>query len=238
MDDNMQILRRTATLALALALSPAIAPAAVQHAPEDISAAAEEFLRAYPFESRYPVEFSVRPLSSRLRLARCADEVQIAFSPNAKRYGKTHLQASCPSGKRWKINLSVQLRVYQDVVLMKHPVSRGAVIDQDDLIVKKFPRSKIFSDFYSYKNDIVGLVTTMPVRAEQIVSRRLVSAANLIHKGQSVVLVARARGIAITSRGKALNNALRGETVRVQNKDSGRIVEGIAVELGKVEIPL
>lgn len=208
------------------------------HPPEDIAAAAEDFLRAYSFESTYPVEFNLNPLSSRLRLNYCSDPLEIAFSPNAKHFGKTHLRASCPSGKKWKINIGVELKVFQDVVLMKHSISRGAIIDQKDLLIKKIPRSKIFTDFYSYKNDIVGLVTTMPVRAEQIISSRLVNAANLVSKGQAVILIARTGGINITSRGKALNSALRGELVRVQNKDSGRIVEGIAIDLGKVEIPL
>lgn len=231
--------RKALLLTLALiGASPHTLAASRLHPTEDIQAAAEDFLRAYPFESSYPVEFNLNTLSSRLRLSYCQDPVEIAFSPNAKHFGKTHLRASCPSGKKWKINIGVELKVFQDVVVMKHPINRGAVVDEKDLLLKKLPRSKIFTDFYSYKDDIVGLVTTMPVRAEQIISSRLVNAANLVSKGQAVILFARTGGINITSRGKALNSALRGELVRVQNKDSGRIVEGIAIDLGKVEIPL
>jgi len=217
--------------------SPTIA-AKKQHPPEAIQAAAEDFLRSYPFDSTYPVEFELNALSSRLRLSYCSDSIEISFSPNAKHYGKTHLRASCSSGKKWKINIGVELKVFKDVVMMKHPINRGVVISEKDLLLKKIPRSKIFTDFYSYKNDIVGLVTTMPVRAEQIISSRLVNTANLVFKGQAVILQAKSGGINITSRGKALNSAQRGELVRVQNKDSGRIVEGIAIGSGKVEIPL
>lgn len=208
------------------------------HPPEDISAAAEDFLRAHPFESNHPVDFTLNKISSRLALKQCDEPLEIGFSPNAKQYGNTHLRVKCPSGKKWRINIGVALNVYHDAVVMKHALGRDVVIDSSDLLLMKLPRAKIYTDFYSQVSDIVGLVTTMPLRDGQIVSSRLVSAANLVKKGQSVILVARAGGINITTRGKALNNAQRGETVRVQNKDSGRIVEGIAVDMAKVEIPL
>lgn len=212
--------------------------ASKRHPPEAIASATEDFLRAYPFESNYPVEFSISRLSSRLALAYCDEPLEISFSPNSKRFGKTHLRASCPVGKRWKINIAVDLKVFQDAVIVKHPIRRGVVIAEKDLLLKKLPRSKIYTDFYSQKSDIVGLVTTMPLREGQIIASRVVSAANLVSKGQTVVLLARAGGINITTKGKALNDAKRGGTVRVQNNDSGRVVEGIAVDMGKVEIPL
>lgn len=208
------------------------------HPPESIAAAAEDFLRSYTFDSLYPVEFSINRLSSRLALEACKSPLEIEFSPHSKQFGKTHLRVSCPSGKRWRINLGVELTVYQDVVTMKHSLNRGVVVSKEDLLLVKTPRSKIYTDFYSQLEEVSGLVTTTPIRAGQTVARRLVAAANLVKKGQSVIVVARASGINITTKGKALNNAQRGQTVRVQNKDSGRVVEGIAVDMGKVEIPL
>lgn len=217
---------------------PATATIKKTHSSADLSTAAEDFLRAYTFESIYPVEFDVRAPSNRLKLEHCEQDIEVSFSPNAKHYGKTHLRAQCPSGTQWKINIGVELKVFYDTVVMKHSLGRGVIIGADDLTLEKHPRSKIYTDFYSQKEKLVGLVTTMPLRSGQIVSSRTVSAANLIHKGQSVMLIARSGGINITTRGKALNSAQRGETVRVQNKDSGRIVEGIAVDAGKIEILL
>ncbi|MGB0867639.1 MAG: hypothetical protein ACPGSC_14100, partial [Granulosicoccaceae bacterium] len=82
------MLKLRRAIVFALAISSANVPAASRlHAPEAISAAAEDFLRAYPFESKYPVEFELNPLSNRLRLAYCSDPIKIEFSQNAKRYG-------------------------------------------------------------------------------------------------------------------------------------------------------
>jgi len=224
------------SLALVIGVQPAAATK--RHPIEDITAAAEEFLSTYSFESEFPVEYTINRLSNRLALAYCEDPVQVDFSHNAKQFGKTHLTAACPSGKRWKINIGVDLNVYHNTVTMKHALNRGVVVGEKDLLLKKLERSKIYTDFYSQKSDIVGLVTTMPLRAGQIVSSRVVNVANLVTKGQTVILVARAGGINISTKGKALNSAQRGGNVRVQNKDSGRVVEGIAVDTGKVEIPL
>ncbi len=232
--------RKLAILCVAWTLSQQTFAVAAKriHSPDAIAASVEEFLQNYPFETVYPVDFKVNRISNRLRLSYCKEALEIDFSPNAKRYGKTHLRLQCPSGKKWRINIGVELNVFHDTVLSKHAMRRGIVVAAEDLLLKKLPRSKIFSDFYSKKSDVIGLVTTMPVRAEQLLSGRLVSVADVVSKGQSVMVIARAAGIDISTRGKALNHAKRGELVRVQNKDSGRIVEGIAVDPGKVEIPL
>ncbi len=239
MDDRMLKPKVAALCAALIFATPSLVVAAKQlHSPEAITAAVDTFLSEFPFDSLYPVDYEINRLSNRLRLVRCNDPLEIDFSPNAKHYGKTHLRVRCPSGKKWRINIGVKLNVFHDVVLAKHSVSRGVVIAEEDLLLKKFPRSKIFSDFYSSKDEVIGLVTTMPVRSEQLLNGRLVSAPNLVQKGQRVMLIARAGGIKISVQGKALNHAKRGELVRVQNKDSGRIVEGVAVGSGKVEIPL
>jgi len=238
MDINNTVAHALGASALFCALLASPDAAAKTHPPESILAAANDYLRAYPFESDYPVEFRLSPLSSRLSVAQCEEPIDVRFGDNAKRYGKTHVLASCSGDKHWRINLGVDISLYHDTVTVQRPVARGTVIDASDLRIDKVLRSKIFTDFYSSKQNIVGLVAKMPLREGQIINSRLVSAADLIRKGQTVVLMARAGGIHINTKGKALGNAKRGELVRVKNNDSGRIVEGIASDIGKVEIPL
>ena len=58
----------------------------------------------------------------------------------------------------------------------------------------------------------------------------------LVKRGEQVTLIAITSGITVRMMGKALNDAIAGQQVRVRNNNSRRIVEGTAITRGIVEI--
>ena len=59
-----------------------------------------------------------------------------------------------------------------------------------------------------------------------------------VRRGQRVVLVARAGGLVVRMDGKALASAAVEGVVRVQNRQSKRIVEGVVRAGGIVDVPM
>jgi len=60
--------------------------------------------------------------------------------------------------------------------------------------------------------------------------------AQAVKRGQSVTLIADAGGITVRMAGRALNDGLVNERIKVQNLSSGKTVEGIARSAQVVEI--
>ena len=64
----------------------------------------------------------------------------------------------------------------------------------------------------------------------------LVAEPPVIRRGQRVSLVSSGTGIAVRAPGEALAEARTGQRLRVKNLSSGKVVEGIALSSGSVEV--
>jgi flagella basal body P-ring formation protein FlgA len=62
--------------------------------------------------------------------------------------------------------------------------------------------------------------------------------ANVIHRGQQVVLLAHSGAVEVRMNGVALADGRISERIRVQNQSSQRVVEGIVRSANEVETPL
>ncbi len=75
----------------------------------------------------------------------------------------------------------------------------------------------------------IGIAAGQPLRSDQLIAPWAVQV------GQTVRTVSRGEGFSVSSEGKALNNAVEGQTVQVR-ASSGQIVSGIARTGGIVEV--
>jgi len=69
-----------------------------------------------------------------------------------------------------------------------------------------------------------------------ILTNQQLLGAQAVKRGQSVTLIADAGGITVRMAGRALNDGLVNERIKVQNLSSGKTVEGIARSAQVVEI--
>ena len=84
--------------------------------------------------------------------------------------------------------------------------------------------------------DLAGRLTRRPLPEGTAVTADALDAALLIHRGQSVILAARAGGLEVRAPGRALADAAAEQRVRVQNLNSLKIVEGVADTEGVVRV--
>jgi flagella basal body P-ring formation protein FlgA len=82
----------------------------------------------------------------------------------------------------------------------------------------------------------VGLTASRPIAGGAFLTNQQLVAAKAVQRGQSVTLIADAGGMSVRMAGKALNDGLINQRVKVQNLSSGKIVEGIARSEQVVEI--
>ena len=128
----------------------------------------------------------------------------------------------------------VEVRV--PVVVLRHPVPRGAILSTADLAVEKRPLTRLPQDVLSSPEEAVGkrvrygLPAGRPLRASQI------EVPPVIRRNQIVKIVARSRFLTVIAKGQARQDGRPGEIIRVRNLSSKREIYARVVSPEIVEV--
>ena len=159
-----------------------------------------------------------------------------AFTPPGSRLsGKTYIGVRCLGPAVWSVLVPVQIAVTGNNVTTTRPLAAGQILQAGDL-------STLSGDMASLPTGIVtdprlaigktlrnSLGAGQPLRGDQLL------APLVIRQGQTVRVISQGAGFAVSSEGKAINNAAEGQLAQIR-MNSGQTVSGIARADGTVEI--
>ena len=159
-----------------------------------------------------------------------------AFTPPGSRLsGKTYIGVRCLGPAVWSVLVPVQIAVTGNYVTTTRPLAAGQILQAGDL-------STLSGDMASLPTGIVtdprlaigktlrnSLGAGQPLRGDQLL------APLVIRQGQTVRVISQGTGFAVSSEGKAINNAAEGQLAQIR-MNSGQTVSGIARADGTVEI--
>lgn len=137
-----------------------------------------------------------------------------------------------------EIKMTGTLLRFGDIVTAARYLPRRTVISEEDLTVSYRDVSQYGDDFIRKSEQVVGMELKTSLRAGTVLNENLVRPPNLIKRGDTVTIMARSGPLQITTPGEAKNAGARGETIRVKNLKSRRIVHARVVEEGLVEVDL
>ena len=107
----------------------------------------------------------------------------------------------------------------------------------DDLVPLRVPESRVPADAVRDPSLVEGATLRRAMKRGEPLRLAHVLIPPLVQRGDRVRMVAVRGAIRITASGEALAAAARGQTVRVRNLDSQRVVVGRVVGPGAVEMP-
>lgn len=159
-----------------------------------------------------------------------------AFSPSGTRLsGKTHVGVRCLGPAIWSVLVPVQIAITGNYVTTGRPLAAGQTIAASDLIVSTGDLTTMPTGILGDPQLAIGktlrnsLGAGQPLRSDQLV------APLVIRQGQTVRVISTGPGFAVTSEGKAMNNATEGQIAQIRMA-SGQTVSGVAKADGSVEI--
>ncbi len=183
------------------------------------------------------VELQVGQLDPRLRLAPC-QRIEPLLPPRAAAWGRMRIALRCVEGpKRWQVWLPVTVKVLAPALLPVRALPAGTVLAAEHLQTGEV--------------DWAETAQAPLARAEQVLGRTLDRAwqpgrplqpADLRQRhwftaGDTVKLLARGSGFAVSGEAQALGPGIEGQPVRVR-LGSGRVLTGRAVGERQVEVLL
>jgi flagella basal body P-ring formation protein FlgA len=159
-----------------------------------------------------------------------------AFSPPGMRLsGNIHVGVRCLGPNSWSVLVPARIAVTGDYVTTARALVAGQMLRADDLAVVSGDVSRLPTGTVTDPAGAVGKTLRNSLAAGQPLRNDQLLAPLAIRQGQSVRVVSKGEGFAVSSEGKALNNAAEGQVAQVR-MSSGQTVSGIARSDGSVEI--
>ncbi len=203
---------------------------------EEIAAVAEDYLRGRigPSAKNTAVEAGV--LDPRHLLARCTTPIEAFLRRGTRISARTIVGVRCNGVRPWKVYVPVNVIVTDTVYVAARTLPRGHLLAEADLIREERDVTRLVSGYVSSKEQLIGQRLKSQLLAGRILTPKLLQADKAIRRGQSVTLVVRSGDVSIQMGGKALADGALGQRIRVENSNSGRVVEGIVRSQEHVEV--
>lgn len=222
---------------LFLAVPLVKAAADERHSLADVELAIKQFVNKQ-FANSLKVETVVNKFDPHLRLAKCNQPLEIFYPARARRMGPTTVGVQCMVGKSWKIFVPIQVKVFAPAVVSKQSLPRGSILTSEDLkLVKREVSSAMYGHFASIKQ-LEGMELRISMAQGQIIGPRAIKPRHLVKRGDIVTVIAESNGLHIRIKGKALMNGYHGQSIRVKNTRSDRVLQGEVVAVRTVRINL
>lgn len=184
------------------------------------------------------VKISVSSLDSRLQLAKCDNF--LTYSMKAPRHNARNVtvKTNCRiNGKRlWSIFVPVSISIYSQVVVLKDNLPRGHILSSSDMSYQRVNTAGLTSNHITNIDNVVGKQVKRSLKAGAALRSTYVSEADVVKRGDAVALMARSLFLSVDTRATALSNGYIGETIRVRNSQSNRIIDAEVTGPGRVEI--
>ncbi len=222
----------------------ACAPALAATDAATVRQAVEQFLAGYrdDFLSRNAgvtrAEFGIAALDPRLTLPDCTQPLTVQAQEPRQLQARFNTQVSCASGNGWSIYVPVDIAVYRPVVVAVRPLDRGEVLTEADLIDSELDVTRLQGAYLTDLATAVGQEVRRPLAAQSVITQQALQAPLLIRRGETVSIRAAGQAIAVHMSGVAMTDGRLGQSIRVRNSSSNRIIDARVVGPGVTEVSM
>ena len=207
-----------------------------QQLQQQLDAYLAEMTSEQPF-SRAEFEF-VLP-DERLNLEYCGSPLNFENRSPNRNYGRLTLRVSCDGAEKpWSINIGVQIKAFDQVVVAARPIPKGAKITAAMVHQEEREITMMHSGYFTQTEHVIGAIARFAVSGNRALKPGNILPPSLVTKGEKVVIHANTGGIKIRASGIALNDGALGELVRVKNSQTERIIEGRVSAAGRVTVSM
>lgn len=148
--------------------------------------------------------------------------------------GRLRYRVTCPEQGSWSIQAQAQADALVNVTYAQRTIAKDALVQLDDLELRREPLASHNRDFVASPEQMVGLRAQRQIRQGQVITRARISAPFVIARGEQVVIHAGSDRFSASMTGTALENGYLDQQIRVRNSSSGRVIQAVVMESGKV----
>ena len=204
---------------------------------ENILAAATQTILEMP-EVRSLSNPAIKPnnLDNRLRLTRCSEPLSAEVTSRYMRGGRLTVDVACNGTQPWSIYVPVTVTSEVQVLTLLQALPRDAIITEGDVDVVTLRRRPTGLPTLSDPMQAIGLAAKRALSEGTELRPTMLKQPVVIKRGDQTVITAGSGGLSVRMTGKALEDGVLGEQIRVQNLASKRTIQGEVQSDGSVSI--
>lgn len=180
----------------------------------------------------------ISPLNQNLKLIRCTEPLTSFLPPGVKLSGRTTIGVRCGGHKPWKIYVTANISIFDDVVIADEYILRGSQVSASQIRTEKRNVSTLNRGYFSRPADVIGKIARIPISKEQVVTLHSLAAPKLVQRGKNVTILAKSANVTVKMNGNALSDGHLGERIKVRNLRSRRIVEAEVIDDNLVQVSM
>lgn len=196
----------------------------------------EDYLASSQTEGRYEIE--VKQLDPRLRLPTCDKELTASLESPARPVGRVTVKVRCDGTSPWTVFVPAQVRLFREVVTSTRPLKRAGIIEPADVILRERDISLINQGYLTSVDQAIGQKIVRPMVNDQVITLVHLEQAEVVRKGDQVVITARSGTLSVRMPGEALANGGLNQQIRVKNLNSQRVIKAQVMAPGQVEVAM
>lgn len=195
-----------------------------------------DYLQRSQIEGRHEVD--VNRLDPRLRLAQCDVPLSTRLESPTQPVGRTTVRVSCEGSSPWSVFVPAQVHLYREVVVASRPLKRESVLEPEDVSLAERDVGLLNQGYLTQLDQALGNKLTRGTQPHQVITPNQISLAEIVRKGDQVVISAKNAAINVRMPGEALDDGALGTQIRVKNIRSGRTIKARVVGAGHVEVAM
>jgi len=157
-----------------------------------------------------------------------------SYDPTNKQF-HADLTAQTPRGPS-VTPISGRVSIKRSVPVLAHRLEGGTTIGAADLDWIQVPEDRVTADVVTEANQLINHEVRRDTAEGDLLRSRDVIPPRLVQRGSLVTMRIETPYITVTAQGKSEQDGAEGETVRVINTQSNRVIEGVVTGPGIVEI--
>lgn len=205
---------------------------------EDIMVAAQEYLSENMIWNPDSVEIVPKRMPQDITLEYGDVDFEFVMDSNPKKYGvhnfRVHVNQNGETAR--VISLTTYFKVMAEVVVAAADMDAGHVISEQDLTYMKTDLSTLRPGAYEKIEPLVGKRVFRMMREGDLITRTSVEEIPDINAGEMVTLIIESTGFQVSAQGKALHKGYIGDTIKVLNTQSRKVLHGLVIDSGTVEV--
>lgn len=198
--------------------------------------AVSDYLQRSEIQGRY--EIQINRLDPRLRMPLCDKELTTTLESPAQPIGRVTLRVRCDGSAPWTLFVPGQVQLYREVVTAVRPLKRDSVLTARDVALAERDVGLLNQGYLNALTQAIGKKLTRPLQPDQVLAPVHVEQAEVVLRGDQVIISARSGGISVRMPGEALSGGGLGEQISVRNLGSQRVVKARVTGPGQVEVAM
>ncbi|WP_026375655.1 flagellar basal body P-ring formation chaperone FlgA [Aestuariibacter salexigens] len=183
-------------------------------------------------DSGETVAVDVSPIDERIDIPDCPAGVELTPMTELSTQSNISVRADCLSSD-WYLFIPVRITRTQQVVIIADVLSPGAILTADNLQLADIDKRQLRTSTFDDVSSLIGARIKRRVRPGQALSPAMLC---FVCKGDSVVISAETGGLNIKTSGVAEQDGNLGETIRVRNLRSNKLVHAKVASSGEVSV--